>query len=58
MYINMSDNWKDSLVAKHVANQALVQAQCAAAQVVDCERDAKQRADKAAEHDKDYRVLS
>ena len=45
-------------MAKQVANQALGQSQCAAAWVADHERDAKQQADKAAEHDKDYRVLT
>jgi hypothetical protein len=54
----MSDNGKDDSVAKHIANQALGWAQRAAAQVADLECDAKQQADKAAEHDKDYRVLT
>jgi hypothetical protein len=56
MCINKSDNWKADLVAKHVANQALGQAQCAATRVADCERDVKQQAGKATECDKDYRV--
>jgi hypothetical protein len=58
MYINMSDNRKEDSVEKHVANQALGQAQCTAAWVADRERDAKQQADEAAERDKNYRVLS
>jgi hypothetical protein len=54
----MSDNRKDNLVVKHIANQALGRAQCAATLVGDHERDVKQRADKAEECDKDYRVLT
>jgi hypothetical protein len=54
----MLDNWKDDLVAKFVANQALGWALRVTARVADCERNAKQQADKAAERDKDYRVLT
>jgi hypothetical protein len=54
----MSDDRKDNSVAKHIANQALGWAQHAAARVADCGSDAKQQADKAAEHDKDYRLLT